>query len=171
VKTTYTNDLFGNVTVSGETSDNPFQYTGGENDGTGLYYYRARNYSPGLQRFISEDPVGLAGGINQFAYVGNDPLNHIDPDGLEAGAPPYLPPPGWWYMPPPPPRGPGAGEPPPGTKLPCSGGPTRVLVCEKVCADEPVKDTCYVKDVKKCYYRNCHYEWHLVCHGKDYGPY
>src|SRR4030042_6229617 len=57
VKTTYTYDPFGNVTVSGETSDNAFQYTGRENDGTGLYYYRARYYSPELQRFISEDPL------------------------------------------------------------------------------------------------------------------
>jgi len=53
VKTQYTYDPFGNVTVSGEASDNPFQYTGRENDGTGLYYYRARYYSTELQRFIS----------------------------------------------------------------------------------------------------------------------
>ena len=39
---------------------NPFQYTGRENDATGLYYYRARYYSPTLRRFISEDPLGLA---------------------------------------------------------------------------------------------------------------
>ena len=32
--------------------------------------------------FISEDPIGLAGGINQFAYVGNNPLNRVDPLGL-----------------------------------------------------------------------------------------
>ncbi len=82
VKTTYSYDPFGNVTVSGEASDNPFQYTGRENDGTGLYYYRARYYSPELQRFISEDPIRLAGGINLFAYVGNSPLNRIDPRGL-----------------------------------------------------------------------------------------
>jgi RHS repeat-associated protein len=59
VKTTYTYDPFGNVTVSGEASDNPFQYTGRENDGTGFYYYRARYYSPELQRFISEDPIRI----------------------------------------------------------------------------------------------------------------
>ncbi len=82
VKTTYAYDPFGNTTVSGEASDNPFQYTGRENDGTGLYYYRARYYSPELQRFISEDPIGLAGGINQFAYVGNNPVNFVDPWGL-----------------------------------------------------------------------------------------
>jgi YD repeat-containing protein len=42
IKTQYAYDAFGNVTMSGETSDNPFQYTGREDDGTGLYYYRAR---------------------------------------------------------------------------------------------------------------------------------
>jgi RHS repeat-associated protein len=82
IKTTYTYDPFGGVTASGETSDNPFQYTGRENDGTGLHYYRARYYSPELQRFISEDPIGLAGGINLYRYVGNNPVNFVDLFGL-----------------------------------------------------------------------------------------
>jgi RHS repeat-associated protein len=82
LKTTYSYDPFGNTIISGETSDNPFQYTVIENDETGLYYYRARYYSPELQRFISEDPIGLAGGINQFTYVGNNPVNFVDPLGL-----------------------------------------------------------------------------------------
>jgi RHS repeat-associated protein len=56
VQTTYSYDPFGNTTVAG-TSSNPFQYTGRENDGTGAYYYRARYYSPILQRFINEDPI------------------------------------------------------------------------------------------------------------------
>jgi RHS repeat-associated protein len=83
VKTTYSYDPFGNTTISGEASDNPFQYTGRENDGTGLYYYRARYYSPELQRFISEDPIGFDGGdVNLMAYVGNNPVNFVDPLGL-----------------------------------------------------------------------------------------
>jgi RHS repeat-associated protein len=89
VKTTYTYDPFGNTFVSGEASDNPFQYTGRENDQPvlsgvegGLYYYRFRYYSPELQRFISEDPIGLAGGINFYSYVGNNPVNWVDPYGL-----------------------------------------------------------------------------------------
>jgi RHS repeat-associated protein len=58
------------------------QYTGRENDGTGLYYYRARYYSPGLQQFISEDPVGLSlDGFNTYKYVYDDPTNLIDPSG------------------------------------------------------------------------------------------
>jgi RHS repeat-associated protein len=94
--TQYSYDPFGNVTISGEISGNPFQYTGRENDGTGLYYYRARYYSPELQRFISEDPMGLAGGINQFAYVLNDPVTHKDPHGLFTEPPGYP----WWQNPP-----------------------------------------------------------------------
>jgi len=80
VKMTYAYDSFGNVTVSGEASDNPFQYTGRENDGTGSYYYRARYYRPELQRFISEDPIGAS--INYYVYSVNNPMNFIDPLGL-----------------------------------------------------------------------------------------
>ena len=82
VKTTYSYDPFGNTTISGEASDNPFQYTGRENDGTGLYYYRFRYYSPELQRFLNEDPIGLAGGINLYSYVHSNPVNFVDPLGL-----------------------------------------------------------------------------------------
>ena len=82
VKTQYTYDPFGNATITGEQTDNPFQYTGRENDGTGLYYYRARYYSSELQRFISEDPIGLKGGMNRYAYTLNNPVNDKDPLGL-----------------------------------------------------------------------------------------
>ncbi|MEW6584409.1 MAG: RHS repeat-associated core domain-containing protein [Nitrospirota bacterium] len=80
LRTQYSYDPFGKVTISGESSDNPFQYTGRENDGTGLYYYRARYYSPELQRFISEDPI--RDWLNFYSYIGNRPLSHIDPLGL-----------------------------------------------------------------------------------------
>jgi RHS repeat-associated protein len=82
VKTRYAYDAFGNVAITGEASDNVFQYTGRENDNTGLYYYRARYYSPELQRFISQDPIRFKGGINWYSYVGNNPLNKRDPRGL-----------------------------------------------------------------------------------------
>jgi len=82
IKTQYVYDPFGSVTISGEISDNPFQYTGRENDGIGLYYYRARYYSPELQRFISEDPIRFKNEDNNFfAYAGNNPLNFTDPSG------------------------------------------------------------------------------------------
>ncbi|TPW17219.1 MAG: Teneurin-3, partial [Halothiobacillaceae bacterium] len=85
IQTRYSYDPFGNTTQTGQASTNPFQYTGRENDGTGLYYYRARYYSPAKQRFISEDPIGFGGGdANLYAYVGGDPINFIDPLGLAA---------------------------------------------------------------------------------------
>jgi RHS repeat-associated protein len=52
---------------------------------TGLSDNRARWYEPGTGRFINEDPSGFKGGdANLFRYVGNDPLNRIDPSGLMA---------------------------------------------------------------------------------------
>ncbi|MDH4188331.1 MAG: hypothetical protein OEV08_15180, partial [Nitrospira sp.] len=52
----YSYEPFGKMAVTGATS-NPLQYTGREADGTGLYYNRARYYSPQSQRFVSEDPI------------------------------------------------------------------------------------------------------------------
>jgi RHS repeat-associated protein len=76
----FTYDPFGNTAATG-TGATPFQYTGRENDGTGLYYYRARYYSPALQRFISEDPLGPSSFDNLYAYSLNSPLNLVDPHG------------------------------------------------------------------------------------------
>jgi RHS repeat-associated protein len=62
----------------------PFRFAGRELDAeTGLYYNRARYYDPALARFISEDPIGLAGGVNQYVYGANDPVNLRDPSGLD----------------------------------------------------------------------------------------
>lgn len=78
----YAYDPFGNTTVTSGSSTNSYEYTGRENDGTGLYFYRARYYSPVLQRFASEDPIGFKGGdINLYSYVGNSAPNGVDPDG------------------------------------------------------------------------------------------
>jgi RHS repeat-associated protein len=82
VQTEYTYDPFGMATVTGTSSTNAYQFTGREHDGTGLVYYRGRYYSPVLQRFISEDPIGFAGGdSNLYAYVFNSPTNFTDPTG------------------------------------------------------------------------------------------
>ncbi|MEM9246230.1 MAG: RHS repeat-associated core domain-containing protein, partial [Cyanobacteria bacterium P01_F01_bin.153] len=63
---------------------NPFRFsTKYTDDETGLVYYGYRYYSPELGRFISRDPIGEAGGINLYALAGNDPINFVDPYGLD----------------------------------------------------------------------------------------
>jgi RHS repeat-associated protein len=49
---------------------------------TSLYYYRARYYDPGAGRFISEDIIRFAGGVEFYAYVHNNSANLTDPLGL-----------------------------------------------------------------------------------------
>jgi RHS repeat-associated protein len=81
IDTSYT-EPFGKTTISG-SNGNPYQFTGRENDGTGLYFYRTRYYSPSYQRLVSQDPIGFAGGdANLYGYVWNDPADFVDPPGL-----------------------------------------------------------------------------------------
>jgi RHS repeat-associated protein len=49
---------------------------------SGLYYFGARYYDPNLQRFLNRDPLGEAGGFNLYGYVGNNPINVLDPLGF-----------------------------------------------------------------------------------------
>jgi RHS repeat-associated protein len=82
---TYVYDSFGNLTDSSGSLDNPFRYTGREWDPEiGMYYYRARYYDPEGGRFLSEDPIGFAGGTNFYPYVTNNPVLSADPLGLQA---------------------------------------------------------------------------------------
>lgn len=84
LQTQYTYEPFGYTTQIGAASTNSYKYTGREDDGSGLMYYRARYYQPRLQRFISEDPIEFGGrDFNVYAYVHNNPNRFLDPLGLE----------------------------------------------------------------------------------------
>ena len=98
--TEYTYEPFGQVTVSGGTSNNEVRYTGREDDNTGIMYYRARYYDAEVQRFISEDPIRYRGGdVNLYGYVRNNPLLLTDPLGLRGRPRTPLPAPeGVWEM-------------------------------------------------------------------------
>ncbi|MDQ7247295.1 RHS repeat-associated core domain-containing protein [Dongia sedimenti] len=87
VQTSYGYDPYGVSSQTGAANDNPYQFTGRQNDGTGLYYYRARYYNPSWGRFINEDPIGLAGGVSLYAYAGGSPIGLSDPLGLQASTP------------------------------------------------------------------------------------
>ena len=84
----YEYDSFGKLKRFGNKVKNVYTYTAREYDReTGLYYYRARYYDAKVGRFISKDPfpgfIDLPQTLNYYAYVGNNPINWIDPIGLE----------------------------------------------------------------------------------------
>ena len=79
----YRYDPWGNPELVNEQVSNPVRYAGRYRDWTtGLDYNRNRWYDAHSGRFVSQDPIGLAGGINPYAYAGNSPMDFTDPDGL-----------------------------------------------------------------------------------------
>jgi RHS repeat-associated protein len=61
---------------------NHYWYSSKEQDPNGLYYYGFRFYEPNFQRWLNPDPIGEAGGINLYSFVGNSPINRTDFLGL-----------------------------------------------------------------------------------------
>ena len=79
-------DAAGNLRSGGSLYDNRYQWkSGGAYEWlaqAGLYYCRARFYTPQQGRWLQPDPIGQAGGLNIYTYCGNDPVDGIDPNGL-----------------------------------------------------------------------------------------
>jgi RHS repeat-associated protein len=85
VLSTYNYLPFGERLGATETVANPFEYVGRfgvMRDGSGIDYMRSRWYAPAQGRFTQSDPIGLAGGVNSYAYADNDPVTTVDPSGL-----------------------------------------------------------------------------------------
>jgi RHS repeat-associated protein len=77
---------YGSTTYRAGTNDTPFLFNGQYGvmtDANGLLYMRARYYNPYLCRFLNADPSGFAAGLNFYAYANGNPVNLIDPFGLD----------------------------------------------------------------------------------------
>ena len=87
VTDSYAYDAFGNTAHGLGSSPNPYQFNGQSNDGTGLYFLRARYYNPGDGRFLSQDPLmgseADPASLHRSLYASGDPVNRMDPGGRE----------------------------------------------------------------------------------------
>ena len=86
----YEYDAFGDVSffdgtgnpIAGSAYGNRFLFQGREYDPTtGLYNFRARWYDPETGRWLSNDPIGISGGLNQYVFCANNPVMFVDPWG------------------------------------------------------------------------------------------
>jgi RHS repeat-associated protein len=76
-------DPWGKITETGSGALSDFAFTGHYIDRpTGLALSWWRGYDPNIGRWLSKDPIGLRGGVNLYAYVDNNPIEHTDPAGL-----------------------------------------------------------------------------------------
>lgn len=86
VSAQYSYKPFGAMERNDQTVTNSLRFQARPYDPeTGYYYFRARYYDPTISRFISEDPAGLAAGMNPYTFESNNPVNSSDPYGLDDG--------------------------------------------------------------------------------------
>jgi len=85
----YRYDPYGNtISSSGSlAAANTYRFSSKEiHVNSGLYDYGYRWYDPNTQTWLNRDPIGELGGLNLYGYVGNAPIDWMDPFGLEKGA-------------------------------------------------------------------------------------
>jgi RHS repeat-associated protein len=81
------------VKKTGPADDNPFTYVGKYgvmDEDEGLFFMKNRYYDAHTGRFLQKDPIGFAGGTNLYAYVENNPVTNIDPEGTVGILVPFL---------------------------------------------------------------------------------
>jgi RHS repeat-associated protein len=77
---------YGAKSVQGSEVGNPFTFVGAHgvmDEGMAMFFMKSRYFDAASSRFIQADPIGLQGGPNLYAYVGNNPVGRLDPDGTK----------------------------------------------------------------------------------------
>jgi RHS repeat-associated protein len=82
----YAYEPFGRIVQKTGTVANPFTFVGAfgvMDEGGGLYFMKNRYFDAQAGKFLQKDPIGIAGGFNLYAYASNNPVDRIDPYGLD----------------------------------------------------------------------------------------